>query len=57
MYHRRRSVLERKLSAGEFYAIGDDEDAELQSLTEDLQSFADDFGGYWPPFIIEEPRD
>ncbi len=52
-YHARRSILERKFSAGGFYAISDAEDTELFGITEELQMFADDFGGYWPPFIIE----
>ena len=53
----RRTLLERKLSAGEFYAIAEGEDDDLRFLTDNLQDAAEDFGGWWPPFIIEEHRD
>ncbi len=57
LYHERRSLLEKKLSKGEFYGIGEEEDDHLRFLTDNLQDTAEGCGGYWPPFIIEEPRD
>jgi hypothetical protein len=52
-YFARRAILERKLSAGGFYAISEAEDENLRFLTDNLEDASKDFGGYWPPFIIE----
>lgn len=54
LYHRRRELLEKKFSKGEFYAIDQEEDDELRFLTDNLQDMVEGCGGYFPPFIIED---
>lgn len=52
LYWRRRALLEKKFSKGEFYATNETEEAELRSITDELQRESGSIDGYYPPFLM-----